>query len=97
MAASRRRFESFYIPSITTGEIMQLNEDTLYILGRPNFWCHAIAQRMRELGHEIPFKSEGEQAHVINLMLEHYECSGADWRTSFEAYLRQPNTISKEA
>lgn len=67
---------------------MQLNEDTRFILGRPNFWCIAIAQRMRELGHEIPSKSEEEQAHVINLMLEHYEKHGTNWRAELEAYLR---------
>ncbi len=67
---------------------MQLNEDTRFILGRPNFWCHAIAQRMRELGHEIPNKAEEEQAHVINLMLEHYEKHGTNWRSELETYLR---------
>lgn len=65
-----------------------LNEDTLYILGRPNFWCRTIADRMRCLGHEIPNKSEDEQAHVINLMLDHYERFGDDWRSKLESYLR---------
>jgi len=43
---------------------------------------------MRELGHEIPNKAEEEQANVINLMLEHYEKHGTNWRAEFEAYLR---------
>ena len=67
---------------------MELNKDTIFILGRPNFWCHTIAVRMRELGHEVPSKAEEEQAHVINLMLEHYEKHGEAWRDQLENYLR---------
>ncbi len=66
---------------------MELNADTLFILGRPNFWCYAIAQRMRERGHVIPNKAEDEQAHVIHLMLEYYEKFGSGWRVEIDKYL----------
>jgi len=50
--------------------------------------CASIAARMRQLGHVIPPKSEYEQAHVINLMLEYYEKFGSNWRDEIENYLR---------
>jgi len=67
---------------------LELNEETRFILGRPNFWCGSMAMRMRELGHEIPKKSEEEQAHVIHWMLGLYELHGADWREHAETYLK---------
>ncbi len=71
---------------------MELNSETTFILGRPNFWCHPIADRLRRLGHEIERKAEIQQAHVINLMLEYYEKYGTEnWRKEFEHYLN--NTL----
>ena len=67
---------------------MELNSETIFILGRPNFWCAPIANRMRQLGHDIPRKAEDQQAHVIHLMLEYYEKHGAEnWRKEVDNYL----------
>ena len=68
---------------------MKLNDETLFILGRPNFWCHAIAIRMREMGYVIAHKAEDEQANVIDLMLQYYENFGDTWRSELEKYLRE--------
>lgn len=62
---------------------MQLNEHTRFILGMPNFRCAPIAHRLVALGHEIPPRSEDEQAYVINWMLELYEQHGDGWREEF--------------
>ena len=67
---------------------MVLNEETRFILGRPNFWCGAKAHVLRKLGHDIPKKAEEEQAYVINWMLEMYEKHGDTWRAHCEKHLR---------
>ena len=67
---------------------MELNEETRFILGRPNFWCASIAMRLREIGHEIARKSEEEQAHVIHWMFEQYKQHGIDWREHAKTYLK---------
>lgn len=54
-------------------ELLLPNEptpDILYVLGRPNFWCAAPANRLRELGHDIRKKAEAEQAAVIFWLLK---------------------------
>lgn len=66
---------------------MQLNEQTRFILGMPNFRCAPIAHRLVKLGHEIPPRSEEEQAYVINWMLELYEEHGDEWRKQVELIL----------
>lgn len=62
-------------PSLT-----ELNEDLLDILGRPNFTCIRIAQRLREMGYVIKTRAENEQATVIHFLLQHYLEHGAAWR-----------------
>ncbi|SEG21874.1 hypothetical protein [Marinobacterium lutimaris] len=66
---------------------MQLNEHTKLILGMPNFKCAPIAHRLVKLGHEIPPRSEDEQAYVINWMLELYEQYGKGWSEHAERVL----------
>lgn len=61
---------------------IQLNEDTIDILGRPNFTCFAIAQTLRLRGDDIPNRSENEQAATIAFLLGHYFASGSSWRES---------------
>lgn len=67
---------------------MQLNEHTRFILGMPNFRCAPIAHQLVRLGHDIPARSEEEQAYVINWMLELYEQHGDDWRKRAESALK---------
>ena len=67
---------------------MELNEETRFILGRPNFWCGQIAHILRQKGHSIIFKAEEEQAYVIHFMIDLYEQHGAGWRAHFEAYFK---------
>ncbi len=60
---------------------IELNDDTNYILGMPNFQCAQFREVVEHYtGCAIPPKAEREQAAVIawflNLYLEH----GADWR-----------------
>lgn len=69
--------------------MIELNEETKFILGRPNFWCASIAGRLRQLGHKIQNKAEDEQAHVIHWMLELYEKHGSEWRDFADSYLEQ--------
>ena len=74
MALWRLRECSSLSPRAEGGRgMIELNEDTRFILGRPNFWCGSIARRLRELGHKIEEKAEEEQAYVIYLMLGLYE------------------------
>lgn len=65
-----------------------LNEDTQDILGRPNFTCIRIAQRLRELGVDIKKRAENEQAAVVHFLLNMYEQHGTAWRERTEEYLR---------
>lgn len=58
---------------------MELNEETKFILGRPNFWCGGIARLLRKRGYDIPLKSEDEQAYVIHWMLCLYEEHGSEF------------------
>lgn len=60
--------------------LVPLNEETRWILGRPNFWCYSVAQVLREDGHEIPTKAEEEQAAVIHWLLNLYLEHGDQWR-----------------
>jgi hypothetical protein len=67
---------------------IELNEDTRFILGRPNFWCGAMANSLRALGHEIPNKAEEEQAYVIWWMLNLYMENGEGWKGVANALLK---------
>jgi hypothetical protein len=69
--------------------ILPLNEQTRFILGRPNFACIGMAARLRQLGHKIDKKAEAEQAACIHLMLTMYQKHGDDWRAHCEAYLKR--------
>ena len=61
----------------------EFNEEVEFILGRPNFFLGPYAHRLRALGHDIPKKSEAEQAYTIYLMLELYVNFGDGWRDEF--------------
>ncbi len=69
--------------------MIELNEDTKFILGRPNFWCGPFAQGLRKKGHEIPNKAEEEQAYVIHWMLGMYETYGLIWKEEITKYLSE--------
>lgn len=74
------------LPSSENGEV-ELTEDAEWILGRPNFVCGSIAQRLRELNHNIKEKAEAEQAYVIFWFLQLLEKYGSNWRAEAKALL----------
>lgn len=75
--------------------MFEFNEHTEFILGRPNFWCAGIANRLRQQGQKIASKAEGEQAAVIFWMLQQYEKHGENWREEGEKLLAtSPKTES---
>ena len=53
----------------TKHTIPALNDDMIWILGRPNFWCASVANVLRQDGQEIKTKAEHEQAAVIHWLL----------------------------
>lgn len=60
--------------------MIEFNEQTKAILGRPNFTCGKIAERLRELKlYDISETAEDEQAATIHFLLSQYEKHGADW------------------
>jgi hypothetical protein len=58
----------------------EIDDDLLFILGRPNFACAGIATALRADGVEVPTKSEAEQAHVIHWLLKMRLDHPEDWR-----------------
>lgn len=60
--------------------MFELNDQTRWILGRPNFFCGPIAEQLRRMGHAIPRKAEEEQASVLHWMLCLHEQHGLRWR-----------------
>lgn len=70
-----------------TPQLLPLNEQTIMILGRPNFACSFTAQRMRELGHKIKRTSQDEQAAVIHMLINMYQRHGDAWFEHANAYL----------
>lgn len=66
---------------------IELNDETRFILGRPNFWCGSVAPIFREGGHTIPKKAEDEQAHIIHWMLGLYAKHGDGWKEKANEYL----------
>ncbi len=77
--------------------MFDLNDETRWILGRPNFWCAPIAGSLRLRGDDIPPKAEEEQAAAIFWMLQMYEkygADGGDWKKKGDAELNQ---IGREA
>lgn len=69
--------------------MVELNDETRWILGRPNFWCAPIARCLREMGHSIEERSEDEQAAVIYWLLCLYENHGDKWREVSKQLLRE--------
>lgn len=70
--------------------MLPLDDETRWILGRPNFACAGIAAKLRTQGHEIARKAEAEQAFVIWWMLCVYENHGTKWRDVAEEMLNPP-------
>jgi len=68
--------------------MFELNDETRWILGRPNFTCIHMANVLRKNGHEIAKKAEDEQAAVIYWMLTMYEKHGDNWRDEAEKWLK---------
>ena len=64
-------------------KLFNLDEDAIFILGRPNFWCGPIAHLMAADGHEVAKKAEDEQAAVIYFMLQMREDHGDTWKDEF--------------
>jgi len=60
--------------------LVPLDEETRWILGRPNFWCSSVAHVLRADGHYIAEKAEEEQAAVIHWLLSLYLEHGEKWR-----------------
>lgn len=73
---------------------IELNEQTKWILGRPNFYCAQVAALLRKNGADIPQSSKEEQAHVIYWFLTMYEKHGDNWK---EIAQEELNKISREA
>lgn len=67
--------------------LMTIDTERQYILGRPNFWCGAVAAKLRHRGYAIEPKVEHEQAFVIEWCLEQYAEHGANWRRDALAVL----------
>lgn len=76
--------------------MFELNDETRWILGRPNFMLIGLAQRLRQLGHVIPTKAEAEQAACIYWMLCLYEQHGENWRAEGEKILRADQQVDTE-
>lgn len=70
--------------------MIELNDETRWILGRPNFACAGIAEKLRQQGKKIERKAEHEQAAVIHWMLETYKLYGDSWREHGERLLNTP-------
>lgn len=84
----------FLSPQPAIPEGMALDDETRWILGRPNFACAGIASKLREHGHKIECRSEDEQASVLHWMLGFYAKYGVAWRHEAEAYLNQPTAVA---
>lgn len=65
----------------------EMDDELRRILGRPNFACVGIAERLRELGQDIERKAESEQAAAIHWMMSLYVQHGADWLKKGNALL----------
>lgn len=88
------KYESCELPMRVLQEPISIpwNGAVQNILARPNFACCGIAQKLREIGHDIPEKSEAEQAAVIYWMLNLYLLHGDEWSTVGEALLSMKPT-----
>lgn len=69
---------------------IELNNETIIILGSSYEWYEYIADKLRKLGHDITDESEEElQAYVIYWMLGFYEQYGDNWRTELVEYFKK--------
>lgn len=68
--------------------MIELNDETKWILGQLCFQCAGTAQILRLDGHEIKTKAEDEQAAVIHWMLCLYEEHGDQWREKASEILK---------
>ncbi len=66
-----------------------LDNDLKFILGRPNFMCANIANRLRQMGYECEKKAETEQALVLHTMVTFYENDKVNWKENLEQYLKE--------
>ncbi len=73
-----------------------LDDDIRLILGRPNFACARIANRLREMGYECEPKAEMAQALVIHTMLGFYQKHGKTWMEELNAYLKKGEPITSK-
>lgn len=64
-----------------TLKLPPLNDDLIFILGRPNFMCAHLAELLRKSGEDIKRKSEHEQAAVIHWFLGIYLEHGDKWES----------------
>lgn len=71
--------------------MLELNEETRFILGRPNFACASTAALLRVLGHTIEENAEDEQAAVIHWMLCLYEKHDSKWKDKANEILKAAN------
>lgn len=69
--------------------MVELNEETRWILGRPCFSLIGIANDLRAGGFEIKRKAEDEQAACLYWMLCMYENHGPKWREVAERQLKE--------
>lgn len=85
------------LPPSAAWEMPPLDDDLRDILGRPNFTCIGISQRLRELGYSIKHRAEEEQATVIHLLLQHYFANGTAWRDTVQAFLARHKPDADQA
>jgi len=74
--------------TVTKLHPLELNEHTRAILGRPNFTCIHIAQRLRQMGFTVATHSEDEQASTLYFLLSLYLQHGDRWAAVAEQALR---------
>jgi hypothetical protein len=72
-----------------------LDNELKFILGRPNFMCAGIANRLREMGYECERKAEAEQALVLHTMITFYEADKNNWKENLEKYLKEKGEYMK--
>lgn len=76
------------IPEIHPGKMpFELNEETMFIFGMPNFRCIPIVEALRRTGHDIMRKAEVEQACAIYWMLGMYLEHGTKWAEEADKFL----------
>lgn len=77
--------------------MIELNAETRWILGRPCFALHGIAEKLRRAGRTIERKAEDEQAVVLHWMLKVYEeTKGVNWRDEAQRRLDAMQPASTE-